>query len=70
MQTTTFQVNGMSCMGCVNVVKRVLSSLAGVHAVEADLASGRVQVDHDAQCVPEALREAIESAGYKVVSTN
>ncbi len=70
MQTTILQVGGMSCMGCVNSVKRVLSDLAGVQSTEVDLASGQVQVSHDGQCTLEALREAIESAGYKVLSTN
>ncbi len=70
MQTTTLQVGGMSCMGCVNSVKRVLSDLAGVQSTEVDLASGQVQVSHDEQCKPETLREAIESAGYKVLATN
>lgn len=70
MKTTTLQVSGMSCMGCVNSVKRVLSALPGAQAVEVDLASGQVQVSHDDQCTAQTLRDAIESTGFKVASTS
>lgn len=70
METTTLQVSGMSCMGCVNSVKRVLTEVPGAQNIEIDLASGQVQVGHDEQCTVQTLREAIESAGYKVVSTS
>lgn len=66
METTKLHVTGMSCMGCVNSVKRVLSDLAGVQTVEIDLASGQVQIAHEAHCTPEAMRQAIEAAGYRV----
>lgn len=67
METTKLHVTGMSCMGCVNSVKRVLSDLDGVQTVDIDLASGQVQIGHAAPCKPETMRAAIEAAGYKVV---
>ncbi len=67
MNTTILTVTGMSCMGCVNSVKNLVSALPGVAAVEVDLASGRVEVRHDpAQADAAALRGAIESGGFSV----
>ncbi|KAF0103748.1 MAG: hypothetical protein FD187_2676 [bacterium] len=68
MNTTTLTVTGMSCMGCVNSVKNLVSALPGVIAVDVDLASGRVEVRHDpARIDSSALRTAIEAGGYAVV---
>lgn len=69
MNTLTLTVSGMSCMGCVNSVKNLVSALPGVSGVQVDLASGRVDVTHDAaQADVQAIREAIEGGGYQVVS--
>ena len=68
MNIVNLKVSGMTCMGCVNSVKRLLSAVDGVQSVEVDLASGQVQVEHDpARCAQEAMRQAIEDGGYKVV---
>lgn len=67
---TTLQVTGMSCMGCVNSVKRLLSAVEGVQTIEVDLAKGLVSVEHTEQVAAETLRDTIDSGGYKVVSTN
>jgi copper chaperone len=66
---TTLTVSGMSCMGCVNSVKKLVSALPGVSAIQVDLASGRVDVTHDpSQADVQAIRQAIEGGGYQVVS--
>ena len=68
MNTLTLTVSGMSCMGCVNSVKNLLSAVPGVGGVQVDLASGRVVVEHDPAGAPlEVIRQAIESGGYQVV---
>lgn len=67
METIILKVGGMSCMGCVNSVKSLLSQLPGVTRVEVDLAGGRAAVDYDpAQVHPDALRNAIRDGGYQV----
>ncbi len=67
MQEVILQVSGMSCMGCVSSVKRLLGALDGVESVEVDLAAGRVQVSYDAQRVqPPSMKAAIEDGGYQV----
>lgn len=69
MNTLTLTVSGMSCMGCVNSVKNLVSALPGVSGVQVDLASGRVEVTHDpVQADVQAVRQAIEGGGYQVVS--
>lgn len=67
MNTLIFNVQGMSCMGCVRSVKGLVSALPGVSSVEVDLASGRVEVKHDpAQCDAQAIRSVINDGGYTV----
>lgn len=68
MDTITLKVSGMTCMGCVNSVKKLLTAVDGVQNVEIDLASGQVQVGYDAaRGNVDAMRRAIEDGGYKVV---
>lgn len=67
MSTLNLTVSGMSCMGCVNSVKRLVSALPGVSNVNVDLASGRVDVSFDPALVRvEIIRQAIEGGGYQV----
>lgn len=67
MNTLILSVTGMSCMGCVNSVKNLVSALPGVAGVAVDLASGRVEVSHDPALVDaRAIRQAIEGGGYQV----
>lgn len=65
METTTIKVKGMTCGGCVASVERVLRELEGVGKVAVSLENGEASVEFDrARVKPEALRAAIEDAGY------
>ena len=65
METTTIKVKGMTCGGCVASVERVLRGLDGVGEVSVSLENGEAKVEFDRERVkPEALRSAIEDAGY------
>lgn len=67
MTTLILSIGGMTCMGCVGSVKRLLGQLPGVDRVEVDLTSGRAEIDYDPTLVePEALRQAIVDGGYTV----
>jgi copper ion binding protein len=68
METTTFTVKGMTCGHCVAAVTQELSALPGVHDVSIDLASGHVAVQSDEALADEAVRAAVDEAGYEVVS--
>lgn len=63
METLTYSVPGLHCGHCKEAVEREISSLDGVAAVEADLESKVVTVSGPALS-DQALREAIEEAGY------
>ena len=55
----------MTCNGCVKHVDKALRGLAGVTAVEVDLAGQRAKVSHDEAKAPVAsLIAAVEAAGY------
>lgn len=65
--TTEYIVHGMSCGHCVKSISDELTGLAGVTGVEVDLATGKVSVSADSQVSDEAIRAAIDEAGYQVV---
>ena len=68
METTTFTVKGMTCDHCVQAVTKELRALPGVHAVSVDLPSGSVAVSSDGPLGDEAVRTAVDEAGYEVVT--
>ena len=68
MTTTTYQVKGMTCGHCVSAVTEELRRVDGVSDVEVDLASGNVTVSSDAPLEAEAVRAAVDEAGYEVVT--
>jgi copper chaperone CopZ len=43
-------------------------ALPGIHSVKIDLASGRVEIEHDAALTDAAtIRNSLEDGGYSVV---
>ena len=66
--TTTITVDGMTCGHCVSAVQSEVGKLAGVTDVAVDLASGRVTIVGEQPPNPEAVRAAVEEAGYEVRS--
>lgn len=65
--TSTYNVTGMSCQHCVHAVTSEVSKLDGVEAVAVDLESGSVTVDSAAPLDREAVRAAVDEAGYDLV---
>ncbi|NLW91969.1 MAG: copper chaperone CopZ [Syntrophomonadaceae bacterium] len=60
-------VEGMSCMHCVNTVKSSVGALPGVSKVEVDLSAKKVAVTYEGDKVNlEKIKAAIEDAGYEV----
>lgn len=67
MEQMTLAVTGMTCGGCENAVRRVVSSIAGVSNVTASHTENRVVVDYDpVQIDRAAIERAITTAGYHV----
>jgi copper chaperone len=66
MSTATYTVVGMTCGHCVNAVTEEVSQVAGVTAVDVDLASGDLTVTSDSPVDETVVRAAVEEAGYEV----
>jgi copper chaperone CopZ len=67
MTTTTLHVTGMTCGHCVKAVTEELTAVSGVQSVEVDLVAGgtsAVTVHSEAPVSAEALRAAVDEAGY------
>lgn len=63
-ETRTYTVPGMHCGHCTEAVEREVSAVPGVESVAADLETKLVLVQGEGLS-DEALREAIEEAGYE-----
>jgi copper chaperone CopZ len=66
MTTTTYTVSGMTCSHCVNSVSTELRGLVGVSDVQIDLATGSVTVTSEQPLEADAVRGAVEEAGYEL----
>ncbi|NEM05559.1 heavy-metal-associated domain-containing protein [Geodermatophilus normandii] len=66
MSTATYTVSGMTCQHCVSAVTEEVSGLPGVTDVQVDLAGGGLTVTSDAPLDDDAVRAAVEEAGYEV----
>ncbi|MGY4828546.1 heavy metal translocating P-type ATPase [Sphaerotilaceae bacterium SBD11-9] len=62
----SFPVEGMTCASCVRRVEKSLAAVPGVGDVTVNLATEAATVQADSSVAPEALRAAIEKAGYSV----
>ena len=67
MNTRTYTVEGMTCQHCVQSVTGEISKLAGIDTVKVDLAAKTVTVTAES-IDGDAIRVAIDEAGYAVVS--
>ena len=54
----------MTCGHCVASVTEEVSEIAGVETVDVDLASGAVTVTSTMPLEDDAVRAAVEEAGY------
>jgi copper chaperone len=68
MSTETYTVTGMTCDHCSRSVSAEVNAVAGVIAVDVDLATGRVTVTSEQPVNPDTIREAVAEAGYTLAS--
>ncbi|MFJ4685921.1 heavy-metal-associated domain-containing protein [Streptomyces sp. NPDC091377] len=64
--TTVYQVTGMTCGHCEGAVSEEISRIAGVSSVQAVAKSGEVTVVSAAPLDEEAVRAAVDEAGYEL----
>jgi copper chaperone CopZ len=65
--TTVYQVSGMTCGHCENAVSQEVSALDGVTAVTVVAKTGEVTVTSTVALDEEAVRAAVDEAGYELV---
>ena len=58
----------MTCGHCVTAVTEEVTKIAGVSEVQVDLASGAVSVASESPLDTAAVEEAVEEAGYGLVT--
>ncbi|MCX2733470.1 heavy-metal-associated domain-containing protein [Saccharopolyspora sp. NFXS83] len=68
MSQSTYTVTGMTCGHCVSSVTEEISELSGVSDVAVDLATGAVTVTSTEPLSENAVRGAVEEAGYQLVN--
>lgn len=64
-----YTVSGMTCGHCVSSVSAEVGKISGVTSVDVDLPTGTVKVASDTPLDPEAVRAAVEEAGYELVTS-
>jgi copper chaperone len=62
----SYQVPDISCDHCKNAIEGEVGTLDGVDSVTVDVEARRVTVDGDV--TDEAIRAAIEEAGYEIAA--
>ncbi len=67
MAEKVLKIEGMHCQHCVMRVQKALNGLDGVTAAEVEIGSAKVSYD-DSRVSEEAIKKAVEEAGYKVLS--
>ncbi|MET9511488.1 cation transporter [Streptomyces flavidovirens] len=65
--TTVYQVSGMTCGHCEGAVAGEVSEIPGVTSVKAVASTGQVTVVSEAPLDVEAVRAAVDEAGYELV---
>lgn len=64
--TAVYKVAGMSCGHCEGSVSAEISAIAGVRSVKAVATSGEVTVVSDSPLADEAVRAAVDEAGFEL----
>lgn len=65
--TETIKIEGMTCSGCVNSVKKALDRLP-LNASEVEIGSARIEYD-EKMVNHNQIVGAIEDAGFEVLTT-
>lgn len=65
-QNSTYTVSGMTCGHCVASVTEEVQEIQGVEDVAVDLESGAVTITSAEPVGEEAVRSAVEEAGYQL----
>ena len=64
--SSTYTVTGMTCEHCVASVTEEVEEISGVERVEVVLDSGALTIDSSQPLADDAVRTAVETAGYEL----
>lgn len=67
MTTTAYQVTGMTCGHCEMSVRREVSKIAGVDAVQVSAADGSLVITASSVLDDASVVAAVDEAGYRAV---
>jgi copper chaperone CopZ len=67
MSEAVYSVSGMSCGHCESAVTKEVTAIPGVTSVTAVAKTGLLTVASDSPLEEEALRAAVDAAGYELV---
>ena len=67
MTTTTLKIQGMTCAHCAQRVKESLEALTGILAAHVSLEAGEAVIDHGDELSRDAMRKAVQQAGYEMI---
>jgi len=67
---STYAVTGMTCAHCVAAVSTELGKVPGVEEVAVDLTGGLVELTSAVPVPVQAVREAVEEAGYALTEVD
>ena len=65
----TYLVTGMTCGSCAGKVTSHVEQIPGIIDVDVDLATGGVTLTSENSVSDDAVRQAIEQAGYQLTTT-
>lgn len=65
---TTLKIAGMTCAHCTRAVFTALSGVPGI--ARADVRVGTAEIEHDGSVTLDALKQAVETAGYSVIDAD
>ena len=64
---TKYSITGMTCNGCANTVKKLLSKVQGVQDVQVSLAEETAEMTRDEQVTLDELKIALKGFPYGIV---
>ena len=67
MKMAILNINGMTCMGCVTSIKKVLEEITGVSDYDISLKKKQAKIQYDPEKTNiNKLKEAIVGAGFEI----
>jgi len=67
MNTTAYDVTGMTCGHCEGSVRGEVAKVQGITGIEVSAATGRLIVTSDSAVDDAAVLAAVDEAGYSAV---